>query len=716
MPPMHYKVGGQRSACVGFDPPAVTFSDLHRRPCLLAARKPAMSLRRPTARALLILCSAAAFASLCAAVPSLSRECVLSAKGVPVCTHVDDARALGMGFAPSVRVRTCSTGDETCYCLKAIDITNDIRDRKGDGTQIVAGTESMLRNAVDHSKDMSASLGMVHQDLTAAGKAVGCDVFVNRENIAWYSGYDVDPAEQCMLQWENSEGHLANIVGAKSGDYVAVGIVIAADKKVWCTQTFGVPGTGHCPMISGTSPEVAGTGGPGTTGPTTTMALVKGTKRPRHTRPTGPLMTTVVETEGTKRSESTVPTMPTMTTAPVTEGTKRSESTVPTMPTMTTAAEMEGTSGVKPPTPDSGVYMQIYEAGMSMEKATAGPVLTDGVTFCPTTYDAGFTVWCVAPESADGPTGAEFYLDGEMIRAERKLPYSIAGDPRGQSRRWRDYPDSGTLGCKVDGEMVEATVYFSCADSPATKGPPVQATTMSTYETMSTRSRPPPTATDATKPMSTMPPTGTDATKPMSTMPPAVVSTKMTEGTSVSKGGAGAPSNVGSCATEEELSLCNKINEYRRSQGLPAAAISKSLTTVAQYHAWDTETNFPDTNSFNGGECNMHSWSNKMPSKWQGMCYTADHRQSTSMWSKPAEITGVYNSEGFEISYRTSGAAAADDALAGWRNSPGHNDVICENSMWSGSLWPAMGCGIYRGTAHCWFGKIVDPAGEMPAC
>jgi hypothetical protein len=211
-----------------------------------------------------------ALASAAAAAPTLARSCVLDASGNPVCTRLDDGRALGMGFAPLVRPIACDENDVTCFCLRAVQITNEIRSRRGGNGDLVPGTQSMLDNAVEHSKEMAGPMGMEHQDLATASKKVGCDVFINRENIAMFGGMDKDPAVQCMEQWEGSPGHLENIVGAEAGEYVTIGIYKDGDSW-WCTQTFGIPGNGDCPMVTGSS----GGGSPATV-PAPTMAVTIG--------------------------------------------------------------------------------------------------------------------------------------------------------------------------------------------------------------------------------------------------------------------------------------------------------------------------------------------------------------------------------------------------------------------------------------------------------
>jgi len=157
--------------------------------------------------------------------------------------------------------------------------------------------------------------------------------------------------------------------------------------------------------------------------------------------------------------------------------------------------------------------------------------------------------------------------------------------------------------------------------------------------------------------------------------------------------------------TSEELKLYGLIMSYRAERGLPAIALARPLTHVAQVHARDLTDNRPAK-----GECNMHSWSDK--GHWTACCYTRDHRQAACMWNKPRELT-TYPGNGYEISHGAWGAAVtAETALRGWKGSPGHNAVIINEGMWSRS-WKAIGVGIYGNYAVVWFGHEEDPAGTL---
>lgn len=178
---------------------------------------------------------------------------------------------------------------------------------------------------------------------------------------------------------------------------------------------------------------------------------------------------------------------------------------------------------------------------------------------------------------------------------------------------------------------------------------------------------------------------------------------------------------VAACMKADEAELARLINEYRASLNLPAVPLSKSLTLVAQQHAWDSETNgnaWPPPPP--GKTCNMHSWTDRVnpalqEGTWTPVCYTNDHDNSDGSHIKPQELAG-YPGNGVENSYFSismSGGATPAGALAAWKNSPGHNAVITEQG-WARPL--AMGVGIKGGYAHLWFGYVADPAGEAQRC
>ena len=151
--------------------------------------------------------------------------------------------------------------------------------------------------------------------------------------------------------------------------------------------------------------------------------------------------------------------------------------------------------------------------------------------------------------------------------------------------------------------------------------------------------------------------------------------------------------------SEEEIKLYNLIMKYRKDYKLPTIPLSKSLTFVAQTHVKDLVVNSPINN-----KCNLHSWSSE--GIWTSCCYTDDHAKASCMWDKPSELT-TYSGFGYEIAYSSSEVVTAEDALEGWKESPGHNAVIINQGPWGGK-WNAIGIGILEGYAVVWFGNEID--------
>ena len=159
--------------------------------------------------------------------------------------------------------------------------------------------------------------------------------------------------------------------------------------------------------------------------------------------------------------------------------------------------------------------------------------------------------------------------------------------------------------------------------------------------------------------------------------------------------------------TEKEAKLYYKINAYRESLGLPKLSFSKSLTEVARAHVRDSNTYTPENQVDSRGEQgNLHSWSGN--GSWTRLVYTDDHHYGNGMWSKPREITN-YTGNGYEISSWSSGVISPDKALNLWKNSPGHNQVMSTQGMWSDLK--TMGVSIDGHYAHVWFGSDADPDG-----
>jgi len=155
-----------------------------------------------------------------------------------------------------------------------------------------------------------------------------------------------------------------------------------------------------------------------------------------------------------------------------------------------------------------------------------------------------------------------------------------------------------------------------------------------------------------------------------------------------------------SCLTEEEQRLFELINDYRQSRNLSAIPLSASLSRVARLHVHDLAAHYTLNE-----RCNLHSWSDK--GSWKPCCYTDDHKAANCMWSKPRELT-TYKADGFEIAHFSSGGATAAQALASWKNSKGHHEVIVNEGIWKEITWKAIGIGIYDKYAVVWFGADPD--------
>ena len=158
--------------------------------------------------------------------------------------------------------------------------------------------------------------------------------------------------------------------------------------------------------------------------------------------------------------------------------------------------------------------------------------------------------------------------------------------------------------------------------------------------------------------------------------------------------------------TEKEAKLYYMINAYRESLGLPKLSFSKSLTEVARAHVRDSNTYTPENQVDSRGiKGNLHSWSAN--GSWTPVVYTSDHNYMYDMWSKPREITN-YTGNGYEIS-ASGRRISPETALDLWKDSPGHNQVMATQGMWSDLK--TMGVSIDGGYAHVWFGSDADPDG-----
>ena len=78
------------------------------------------------------------------------------------------------------------------------------------------------------------------------------------------------------------------------------------------------------------------------------------------------------------------------------------------------------------------------------------------------------------------------------------------------------------------------------------------------------------------------------------------------------------------------------------------------------------------------------------------------------MWNKPKELS-MYSGSGFEVAAFLGENATAKAAMAGWKSSAGHNEVMINAGTWKKMQWNAIGVGIEKGYAVIWFGTIEDP-------
>ena len=162
------------------------------------------------------------------------------------------------------------------------------------------------------------------------------------------------------------------------------------------------------------------------------------------------------------------------------------------------------------------------------------------------------------------------------------------------------------------------------------------------------------------------------------------------------------PDLSGSCSAEA-LRLIDLVNAYRAENDLPAIPASPSLCAVGATHVDDLSAHPRDESA----GCNLHSWSEF--GDWTPCCYTPDHAEAQCMWDKPREL-GPYPGNGYENA--ASGVTSAEEALAGWQSSPGHNDVILNQDVWAAYPWGAIGAGFAGGYSVLWFGVEADPAGQ----
>jgi hypothetical protein len=187
----------------------------------------------PCARVVFAAFAALAIAS-CSGSVLTSRQLCLDSTGSGVsCIFSREAEL------PALSRAVCASNDYNCLCLQAITYNTAIRQRHG-MKPVPAGTVAMLANAVRNSQGFTDGR-FEHQKLSSVTDEIQCNTFCSGENIAKFSGPSEDPAKKCMDMWENSEGHLENIL--RDNGMTVVGIY-QKDGWTYCTQTFGLDGQG----------------------------------------------------------------------------------------------------------------------------------------------------------------------------------------------------------------------------------------------------------------------------------------------------------------------------------------------------------------------------------------------------------------------------------------------------------------------------------------
>lgn len=177
--------------------------------------------------------------------------------------------------------------------------------------------------------------------------------------------------------------------------------------------------------------------------------------------------------------------------------------------------------------------------------------------------------------------------------------------------------------------------------------------------------------------------------------------------------GAARAEPPGQCVTAAEAELVQLVNAYRVQNGRPALPATRWLSSTAQWHAWDSETN---GHTF-VPPCGPHSWSGARPDLWTAVCYTPDHAQAAQMWNKPSQISGGrYIGTGYELIAFAGPPQTPQGALAQWQGSPAHNTVILQQGVWAGVNLTGLGVSIQGATATLWFGDGADPDSPLPAC
>lgn len=131
----------------------------------------------------------------------------------------------------------CAHDDMVCWSRLARQYTNDVRRRHGTQKDLRDGLERQLSNAIEYAGQLASIGELRHQPLAEITELVGCGRWIGGENVAYNSEGSGDFAKACVDQWENSAGHLENIM-RETFDEVVVGFYLSPDGTVYCVQTF----------------------------------------------------------------------------------------------------------------------------------------------------------------------------------------------------------------------------------------------------------------------------------------------------------------------------------------------------------------------------------------------------------------------------------------------------------------------------------------------
>lgn len=162
------------------------------------------------------------------------------------------------------------------------------------------------------------------------------------------------------------------------------------------------------------------------------------------------------------------------------------------------------------------------------------------------------------------------------------------------------------------------------------------------------------------------------------------------------------------CMNDDEIRLAELINKFRIENKMPVVPLSSSLTLVAKTHAFDLQTNNPDTSI-----CSTASWSNK--GNWKSCCFNPYVLREECMWDKPKELTS-YVYRGYELSHFEERIIQVDSLFALWKSAEEAADMLLTKGAYHDKKWEAMGLAIGENYASVWFGQRSDSKGKPQKC